>query len=95
MKNDAILDAKKRLNRMSLLQEGDDSFFLNNKRVSLIEIARMREVTATIISSEQFIHPIERLINKKEYENLDEENKMRYILNLCDIYVNLKKSMNI
>lgn len=93
MNNDALKEAKQRLKRMSLLQNGDDSFFLNNKRVSLTEIGRMREVTAEILASDSFINPIEKLIDQSEFERIDDEGKMRYILDLSSIYVCLKNSM--
>ena len=92
-KTEMIKSAKKRVHTLSFVQTGDDSFFIGGKRVGTYEIARMREITAEILASDQFINPLEKLADQDELSRLDDTGKMRYLLDLSSVYVCLKNSM--
>ena len=93
MKTDVIRTAKIRLQRMSLVQSGDDSIFLNGKRLPLSEVARYRQLIAEVLAEDEFINPLEILTDKKELSKMDEETKQRYLLNLSSVYLKLRNSM--
>ena len=50
MKTDVVRTAKIRLQRMSLIQSGDDSIFLNGKKLPLSEVARYRQLIAEVLA---------------------------------------------
>ncbi len=93
MKTDVIRTAKIRLQRMSLVQSGDDSIFLNGKKLPLSEVARYRQLIAEVLAEDEFINPLEILTDKKELSKMDEETKQRYLLNLSSVYLKLRNSM--
>lgn len=92
MKN-ILEDTKKHIQRLSLIQEGDDSIFLCGKKLSAEEVAYMREVTYEIVASEELIQPLQKLIDRKRFMKLSEEIKMKYLLELSSIFIYLKKTM--
>ena len=91
-KDEFVKEAKERMQRMALLQEGDNGYFLNGKKISLQKVAKMREIVTEMNKEEQMPNPVERLIDRKEFDNLPEEDKMRYVLELCNVYIRLKKT---
>lgn len=93
MKTDVVRTAKIRLQRMSLIQSGDDSIFLNGKKLPLSEVARYRQLIAEVLAEDEFINPLQLLTDKKELSKMDEVTKQRYLLNLSTIYVKLRNSM--
>lgn len=95
MKHDEAKDAKKHLKQMALIQNGDDTFFLNNRRLTVSEIARMRETISKSMSGNKFFNPIEKLLDKAEYASVSDDQKFRYLLELSAIFLKLKNSTKI
>jgi len=93
MKTEVIKAAKNRMQRMALVRGGDDSLFVSGQKLPLTEVAKMREQIAGTLSSEEMIYPLGMLVDKKKLSHMDEEAKMRYLLDMCAIYVKLKNSM--
>lgn len=93
MKTEIIKAAKSRLKRMSLVQSGDDSLFLNCKKLPLSEVAKYRQIISEMLASEDFVNPLEKLVTREDLRSLDEESKMRFLLDMSAIYVSLKNSM--
>ena len=93
MKTEVIKAAKTRMQRMALVRGGDDSLFVNGQKLPLQEVARMRQLIAGTLDCDEFVNPLELLIDKKKLSHMNEETKMRYLLDKCSIYVKLKNSM--
>ncbi len=93
MKTDVVRTAKIRLQRMTLVKSGDDSIFLNGKKLPLAEVARYRQLIAEVLAEEEFVNPLEILTDKKELSKMDEVSKQRYLLNMSSIYIKLRNSM--
>ncbi len=77
---------------MTFIQNGDDSIFLCGKKLTKNEVASLRETIRSFSGSEVFINPIEKLVDKNVYSDLNEENRFRYVLELSSIYVYLKNT---
>ncbi len=50
MKTDVVRTAKIRLQRMTLVKSGDDSIFLNGKKLPLSEVARYLQFIAELLA---------------------------------------------
>lgn len=95
MKNEQAKEAKIRISRRALRQIGDDSIYLFNRKLELKEVIRMREIIAKAMLRDRFLNPLEKLMNKEEYESIPDDQKMRYILEFCSIFVRLKNTMKL
>lgn len=70
-------------------------YFLNNKRMSREQIKVLSGKINEILESDDFItDPLNKLIlDYDEFIKLDEIGKQRYILDLSNIYIDIKKKM--
>ncbi len=68
-------------------------YFLNNKRITSEQLRAFSLRVNEIIKSDVFIlDPLNKLIiDKDEFMGLDEIAKQRYILDLSNIYIDIKK----
>lgn len=68
-------------------------YFLNNKRMSREQIKVLSVKVKEITSSNEFIlDPLNKLIlDYDEFIKLDDVEKQRYILDLSNIYIDIKK----
>lgn len=67
-------------------------YFLNNKRMSREQIRTLSHKINEMVQSDDFIYgPLNKLIlDHDEFMNLDEIGKQRYILDLSNIYIDIK-----
>lgn len=67
-------------------------YFLNNKKMSRDQIKVLSVKVNEIVTSDDFIlDPLNKLIlDYDEFINLDEVGKQRYILDLSNIYIDIK-----
>lgn len=67
-------------------------YFLNNKRMSRDQIKTLSQKINEIVQSDVFIYdPLNKLIlDHEEFKNLDEIGKQKYILDLSNIYIDIK-----
>jgi len=79
------------------IQPVNDSevFYVNNRTLSRSEIEKMSNKVRAILSSEENVNnPLLQIIpNKDEYNNIDNEAKSKYILELSKIYTKLRKKI--
>lgn len=89
-----LKEVKTRINENKLKlneQEENEIFYLNNKKLSSQEIERINDKICEVAASKNFIpNPLGLLTDKEVYENLTDQKKMKYILDLSTIYLTLK-----
>ncbi len=94
-----ILQARKRLMNNSYeeyAKERYDVYFINNKKITKVQLEDMQAKVNEILASDDFVYdPLSKLIvDEKEFNALDDYAKVRYILELSEIYVRLKKKIS-
>ncbi len=67
-------------------------YFLNNKRMSREQIRELSHKINEMVQSDDFVcGPLNKLIlDYDEFKNLDEIGKQKYILDLSNIYIDIK-----
>lgn len=86
-----VKEAKSRLsgNRETL---GSEVYYLNSHKLTQEEINRINIIACEVAESEEYIgNPLGKLIKEDEFYSLSEEAKLKYILDLSEIYLKIKK----
>lgn len=91
-----ILQAKYRLMHNTYadyFQERKANFYLNNKKISREQYEEMCRKIKEITASEEFVSDTLDLLvpDRKEFNELDEINKVKYMLELSKVYMTIKK----
>lgn len=94
-----IMQAKKRLLNNEYGQFAKDKygvFYINNKRVTKVQLENMSAKIEEILASEEFVYDsLNKLImDEEEFYKLDDTGKMRYMLELSKVYASLKKNIS-
>lgn len=94
-----IIQAKKRLanNEYSqFVKEKYDVFYVNNKRVTKVQLDDMSAKIEEIMASDEFVYdPLSKLIvDKEEFLNLDDASKVKYMLELSSVYASIKRKIS-
>ena len=94
-----ILQARKRLMNNSYeeyAKERYDVYFINNKKITKVQLEDMQAKVNEILASDDFVYdPLSKLIvDEKEFNALDDYAKVRYMLELSEIYARLKKKIS-
>ena len=71
-----------------------EAYFLNNKKMTREQVKTLSQKINEILQSDDFIYdPLTKLIpDYDEFKSLDDIGKQRYILNLSNIYIDIKKA---
>lgn len=87
-----IKEIKLRINDSKNQENTDEVFYLNNKKLSSWEIDRISNIVIKIATSKNFVpNPIGLMVDRKVYDSLDNEKKIRYILDLSAIYLTMSE----
>lgn len=67
-------------------------YFINNKRLSREQLAELQRKIDEIAASEEFVFdPLNRIIvDENDYYSLDESGRMRYMLELSNLYLSVR-----
>lgn len=100
-KNEYFKMIKKRLanNNYNGFSENEDErnfHILNDKRITIEDYQNIAKITNEIIASNDCIlNPLDQLIvDKNEFNSLDEIGKQRYMLQLSSIYIDIKNKIS-
>lgn len=86
-----IKEAKIRLNQSRFQPVDDEVFYLNSKKLTRQDIARLNSMIAEVLASDDFVYnPLGKMIDEEIYNELNDENKTKYILDLSSIYLTLR-----
>lgn len=87
-----IKEIKLRINDSKIIENNDEVFYLNNQKLSSWEIDRISNIVMKIATSKNFIpNPIGLMVDRKVYDSLNNEKKIRYILDLSAIYLKMSE----
>jgi len=88
-------NAKNRLLQKTLAEyagAGTTGYYLNNRRLVRDEVDRLKNQIKEIAASEEIvIDPLNKLICDEGFYSLDENGKLRYMLELSSIYRELSQ----
>lgn len=72
----------------------NDVFFLNNKLLTKLQIEDLTKRVYEISRSQEIVSLKKLIIDQSEFDHLDESGKMRYMMELSNIYIHLKKKIS-
>lgn len=72
----------------------EKQYFINNKQLTREQLGMLTEKIDEIAASEEFIYdPLTRMIvDGDDFESLDTDGKIRYMLELSSLYLTLKNA---
>lgn len=94
-----ILQAKHRLTQNGYKEyflEQESNYYLNNRKLTKTQFKEMYQTVKEIVACEEFVSDtLNRLVvDKAEFDKLDETDKVKYMLELSHIYRSIKKKLN-
>ena len=86
-----VKEAKIRLNQSRFQPVDDEVFYMNSKKLTKQDISRMNSIIAEVVASDDFVpNPLGMLIEQDVYNDLSNEGKTKYMLDLSSIYLSLR-----
>ena len=87
-----VKEAKKRLAESKRREDGEEILVLNSKRLSSGEIYKLNEIVKEIVASDSFVYdPLGKLTDKEVFDELNDNEKLKYLLDLSVIYLKLRE----
>ncbi len=93
-----ILQAKRRLatnGYADYFLERQANFYINNKKITRAQYDEMRRIAHEIAACDEFVSDtLDKLVpDRKEFSKLDESGKVKYMLQLSEVYKEIKKTI--
>lgn len=87
--------AKDRMREMSLVNKSIESdIYLDTEIVSAEDLKKFNRIVKEVVASSDFIYnPIGMMINQKKYDEMTEEKRNKYVMDLSEIYLTLRKKI--
>ena len=86
-----VKEAKIRLNQSRFQPVDDEVFYMSSKKLTKQDISRMNSIIAEVVASDDFVpNPLGMLIEQDVYNDLSNEGKTKYMLDLSSIYLSLR-----
>ncbi len=87
--------AKTRLQHSVLpSQKSEEIYIVNAKRLTEEEILYYRGIVEEITASESFVeNPLERMLDHTAFDKMNEEGKMRYLLEISKLFIHIKENL--
>ena len=89
-----IREAKTRLQDNYYNIFGEDTYYLNNKKLNGYQISELKRKIAQVVACDEFVpNPLGRLIEEDVFEKLDQAGKTKYIFDLSEIYLKMREKV--
>ena len=72
----------------------NEIIFVNDEALSSDELLKWNQIISEIVASDVFVcNPIGQMIDHNKYEKMTEANKNKYIMDLSEIYLKIRKNI--
>ncbi len=93
-----VSEAKNRLSGngySDYFRDKDSGYVINNKKLSADDFRTMYKIIKEVASSEEFVPDVlnKLVVDRNDFSKLNEEEKVRYMLELSRIYAEIKKKI--